>query len=133
MFSLKELSVVLLFAFTTGSCERIDKEPEGSAGKGGSATLDVVSKHHGNNISDVTVYIKYNTSDASSVYDDSTVAVTNVDGTPVATFGNLKNGNYYLFGKGWDPTISAEVIGGIPFTISEQRIFSINLPVTEGD
>ncbi len=110
------------------SCNR--KENEEIAGKGGSATLKITSQHHGKNIDSCTIYIKYNTLDAPSSYDDSVRCVL-VDGKPVATFNQLKKGKYYLFGRGWDPSIVQAVRGGIPYTIKEEQNFEINIPVTE--
>jgi hypothetical protein len=104
------------------------------AGKGGNAVLKITPRHHGNNIDSCTVYIKYNTKDlpADAKYDDSAKCAP-VDGKPVATFSNLKKGDYYLYGSGWDPSIAEGVLGGTPYTISEEISQSYNLSVTEGD
>ncbi|OSZ78144.1 hypothetical protein CAP35_07730 [Chitinophagaceae bacterium IBVUCB1] len=100
------------------------------AGKGGSATLNIVSKHHGKNIDSIAVYIKYNTQDAATAYDDSVKAVI-INSKPTASFANLKKGKYYIYGLGWDPTIISKVKGGIPYTITEEKQLDITLPVTE--
>lgn len=130
--------MLLLIAVTAFACKRIDKPTEtppseNTAGKGGNASIEITSRHHGNNIDSVTVYIKYNSSDAGSVYDDSAKAVHDIDGKPVASFGSLKKGKYYLYGRGWDTTISNNVVGGIPLSITEDRKYEISLSVTEGD
>lgn len=128
------VSACLLFCLSIlfiSACR--DKKPtttEPIAGKGGSATLTIVSKHHGKNIDSITVYIKYNTQDAATVYDDSVKAVM-INSKPTATFGNLKTGKYYIYGLGWDPTIISKVKGGIPYTITEEKQTDITLPVTE--
>lgn len=127
--------LVLLSAITLSvlSCKRPD---DNIGGKGGKATLKVTPQHHGNNIADCTIYIKYNSqtppSDTTVGYDESAVCVME-DGIPVATFTALKKGNYYILGYGWDPAVSQNVKGGIPFTINEESIIKINVPVTEGD
>lgn len=112
------------------SCNRQDKSDGEGAGKGGNATLRVTPRHHGINIDSCMVYIKYNSSEIASTYDDSIWCVPS-GGKPVATFSQLKKGNYYIYGKGWDPTIIQEVVGGIPFTITEEKTIDIEVPVTE--
>jgi hypothetical protein len=115
------------------ACKRDEPvTPQPQAGKGGNATLKVIPKHHGNVVDSCTVYIKYNTQDAATNYDDSVKCIPD-NGISTATFSGLKTGNYYLYGKGWDEDISMEVIGGLPYTITEETTLSINLPVTEGD
>lgn len=125
-------SVLLLMAvvLTTVSCNRRDRGTENIGGKGGNAVLNVTPAHHGNNIDSCTIYIKYDAQDLPTSFDDSVVCVM-TNGKPVASFSQLKNGNYYLTGKGWDPSIVNEVTGGIPFTITEQKEYNITLPVTE--
>ena len=92
--------------------------------------MKITPKHHASNIDSCRVYIRYNTLDAAASYDDSTWVVME-NGQPVATFSGLKNGNYYLFGRGWDPAIVQAVRGGIPHTISEQKTYNLVLPVSE--
>lgn len=125
----------VLLLVTVIACRKDDNNPEPS-GKGGNATLQATPQHHGKNIDSCTIYIKYNTSDAPAdgKYDDSAVCVP-LGGKPVATFTQLKKGPYYLFGKGWDPSISQGVVGGTPYTIADTTVttYTINVPVTEGD
>ena len=103
-----------------------------TAGKGGSSFLRITPQHHGKNIDSATVYLKYNSSDASATYDDSAVCQA-VGGLPVARFDSLKAGQYYIFSQGYDPSIFQAVKGGIPFTISASDTFNVLVPVTEGD
>ncbi|MBN8670825.1 MAG: hypothetical protein ACK4EY_12480 [Flavipsychrobacter sp.] len=110
--------------------DKTSANPEPIAGKGGNAILNIVAKHHSKNIDSITVYIKYNTQDATVVYDDSVKAVMK-DNKPIATFTNLKAGKYYIYGFGWDPSISSAVKGGIPYTITEDKQLNITLPVSE--
>lgn len=127
---------MISFASLLSACKKDDPidpvSPAGTAGKGGNATLKVTPKHHGIVIDSCMVYIRYNTQDAATTYDDSTRVATE-NGGSTATFSGLKTGNYYLYGKGWDNSISMEVIGGLPYTITEEATLSVNLPVTEGD
>lgn len=126
--------VILLLAVcltALGCSKRKDK-----GGKGGSATLQVTPKHHSNYIYDCTVYLKYDASeppsDSTLGYDESMVCVV-VDGKPVATFTGLRNGNYYIYGYGYDTSVAQNVKGGFPYEITDQSIISVNVPVTEGD
>ena len=104
-------------------------------GKGGNATLVVYPRHHGNtaNLDSLKVYIKYNSLDApvDSLYDDSAACVR-ADTLQYATFPGLKNGNYYIYGKGYDFAISQRVKGGLPYSITQQQSQNYNLPVSEG-
>jgi hypothetical protein len=134
--SLSIRSGILLFmaCISVISCERKDPQTnqEDIGGKGGSATLKITSQHHGKNIDSATIYIKYNTQDKPTSYDDSMKCVID-GGKAVATFIELKKGKYYLYGKGWDKNIENYVEGGIPYVISEEKTVEIVVPVTEGD
>lgn len=115
------------------SCKKDKDTPasEDIGGKGGNATLRITPQHHSKNIDSCTVYIKYNTLDKpSGNYDDSARCVL-IDSMPVATFTGLKKGKYYLYGKGYDPSIFQTVDGGAPYTISSETTLNLNLPVTE--
>lgn len=127
--------LAIFFILSMFSCKRKEKEIDDGnvGGKGGKATLKITTKHHGKDIDSCTVYIKYNELNTPSSYDDSAKAIFDSNGKPVVTFAGLKKGNYYLFGRGWDTTISNVVIGGLPFSIEDEISQDINLPVTEGD
>lgn len=108
------------------------KDPK--AGKGGKAVLKITPKHHSTYIDSCTVYIKYGTKDlpAGLQFDDSAKCVPE-GGKPVATFANLNKGDYYLYGAGYDPNIVRQVVGGSPYTISDEVEQSYTISVTEGD
>ena len=126
---LKISLLVLAVSGVAASCERDDNTE--IAGKGGSNTLTVTAKHHGDVIQDCMIYIKYNTLDAPASYDDSAKCVS-ADGTSKATFTNLKKGKYYLYGVGYDPGIAREVKGGAPYTITaDNQTLHYDVPVTE--
>jgi len=120
-----------LLLILTSACNRTDKN-ENTAGKGGAATLHITPQHHGKNIKNATIYIKYNATDAPASFDDSAKCVL-ADTVPVASFTQLKTGNYYLYGKGYDSAILQTVEGGINYRIEEEKEISIFIPVTEGD
>lgn len=110
-------------------CNR-DDSTSNIGGKGGNATLKVTPQHHTLNIDSCMIYIKYNATNTPDSYDDSAMCVPQ-DGAPVATFTQLKKGNYYLYGKGWDPSIVQSVKGGLTYEITQEQTIHIFLPVTE--
>ncbi len=123
-------ALLLLLLSTTIACNRSDNNNDDMAGKGGKATLKVMPAHHEKQIDSCTVYIKYNTRDAPATYDDS-VKTQIAGGVPTATFTELKKGDYYLYGRGWDKDIQQVVTGGIPVTITQEAVVPVNLPVSE--
>ena len=104
-----------------------------SAGFGGNATLQLVAKHHGEVIDSITFYVKFNASDApaNDVYDTSQQGITTMPGVTSANIAGLKMGDYYIYAKGWDPSISSEVKGGMPYTITSEDAQDIVVAVTE--
>lgn len=123
VLSLAALSV------TWTCCNRSDAPADGG-GKGGTAILKVFPQHHGNAIDSGKVYIKYNVQDAPTSYDDSVACIIE-NGKAVAIFTQLKKGNYYLLGNGWDSTILERVKGGLPYTIQQETTLEMILPVSE--
>jgi|SRR5690606_34181696 len=123
-------AVAALLIFTTSCKDREEKDEVNIGGKGGDATIEATPQHHSLNIDSCTIYIKYNTKELPSTFDDSAKCVMK-GGKPVATFTNLKKGDYYLYGKGWDPSIIENVKGGIPYTIKEETTIPVIVPVTE--
>ncbi len=99
-------------------------------------TLEVTPKHHGRPIDSCMIYIKYNSVDppANGVYDDSARCVP-LNGLPVATFSNVKHGNHYLYGYGWDPLLSPPqaVKGGYayPDPTDGKAVQTVELAVSE--
>jgi hypothetical protein len=53
------------------------------------------------------------------------------NGIPTAVFAQLKKGNYYLYGTGFDTSVMQNVKGGIPYTIENETAQTIYLPITE--
>jgi hypothetical protein len=126
------LAGLLLFA---AGCKGPDNPtPVETGGKGGNAILHITPRHHGRQIDSCTVYIKYDATNAPADgrYDDSAQCVQ-VSALPVATFNGLKKGNYYLYGYGWDPTLSPpqHVRGGYAYTITSETDQSTDLAVSE--
>lgn len=119
------LSLMMLFF---SAC---NKKP--LAGPGGKAILSIRCQHHGSNIDSATVYIKYNSLEAVNIseYNNSKKLSKDSNNEYTVQFDGLKPGDYYLFAQGWDPSISNNVKGGIPFTIKVEDKFSLIIPVTE--
>lgn len=115
---------------TAASCSR--KENDQTAGKGGNATLICVPKHHDvyKNILNGKIYIAYNVQDIPSFYNDSADCLV-VDGVPTATFSGLKTGKYYLYGTGFDTSITKAVKGGLSYEIKQETSLQVTVPVTE--
>jgi hypothetical protein len=104
-----------------------------SAGLGGNAKLKIAAKHHGITIDSCTISIKFNSLDAPSngMYDLTQKVSKGITGESFTIFEGLKPGDYYVYGLGWDPSISNNVKGGIPYTIKDETDLSIIVPVTE--
>jgi hypothetical protein len=121
-----KLFVTTLIILTLGCTEK--------PGTGGKNTLVAIVKHHGLVIPNATVYIKYGSTEFpgenTSLYDDYKTAGS--DGR--VEFRNLKRGDYYLYGVGFDNAINQTVVGGIPVQLFQKAGEKlIDLPVTEGD
>ena len=133
---ISKLIVLSIVFFSIASCEKDDGCDGGTGGKN---SLKVYLKHHSkiippqSNYPD-TLFIKYGSSDlpgtALSDFDNSVVnSDTSVD---FLTVPNLKCGDYYLYGVGWDAAISQRVKGGVPVTIPDNDAeVTVNVPVTE--
>ena len=125
-FSLVSLSV-LLIVFTVYGCRK-----KNTAGLGGNNELRVVARHHSTVLDSMMVYIKFNALDAPndiSSYDIS-ARVEIKDGDTMAIFTGLQDGEYYVFGKGFDPSIARVVKGGFPIELCEENLQTF-LQVTE--
>lgn len=127
-------ALIVFSALSFVACKTTDDPPEPTAGKGGNATLNVTPQHHGKPIDSCTIFIKYNATDApaNQQYDDS-LRCTLVGGIPVASFTGLKKGNYYLYGYGWDPSLTPpqHVKGGYAHPIQEEDVQSVDLAISE--
>jgi hypothetical protein len=118
--------IVLISFIGVFSC----RKEELIAGKGGSASLSIIPQHHGLNIANSKVYIKYNAKNTPTYYDDS-AQTTLQNGIPTAVFSELKKGSYYVYGTGFDTSVMQNVKGGIPYEIESETAQTIYLPVTE--
>lgn len=122
------ISAILLTGLLFSSCSK--------EGLGGEATIAAFPKHHDKPIPNTTIYIKYGAKDFPgtdvSVYDDAKIAEAVTGEDPHAHFENLKKGDYYFYGVGFDSSINQIVTGGIPVEIKEKAgETDIIVPVTE--
>ncbi len=122
------ISAVLLIWLSFSSCSK--------EGLGGEATIAAFPKHHDKPIPNTMIYIKYGAKDFPgtdvSVYDDVKLAEADMGEDPHAHFENLKKGDYYLYGVGFDSAINQIVTGGIPVELKEKAgETDIVVPVTE--
>lgn len=116
----------ILLLFTYISCTK--------PGPGGEAEIHFDVKHHSVLIPNSVVYIKYDATDFPgtdlSKYDASTITNSVAHGS----FKNLKKGNYYLYGVGFDSAVNQTVTGGLKVKISKKdEMVDVILQVTEGD
>lgn len=101
-------------------------------GLGGKATIKGKVAHHGLQIPNAMVYIKFGATDfpgeSVSSYDKS----TQTDGSGNYYFSGLKKGKYYLYGVGFDSIVNQPVKGGIPVEIKKKtETMEKEIPVTE--
>ncbi len=98
-------------------------------GKGGKATLRVIPHHDGVDVDSCLIYIAYNTLDTTKNYDDSAYCLP-VNGRPTVIFSDLKPGNYYIAGKGWDLYKSVKVSGVRAISLQDSTTeYTVELPV----
>lgn len=105
--------------------------PADVAGKGGNASLSVMTVHHNKIIAKSTTWLKYNATELEKdtlKYDEKLKA-----DAETVIFTNLKKGNYFLYSQGYDNAIKDTVFGGLQFKISEEKPYAITVYVTEGD
>lgn len=96
----------------------------------GNITLKVHCLHHTWDVTNINVYLKYNTLSFpgadSTLYDRQRTT----DGSGQAAFDNLYPGNYYVYASGFDTTFGAQVIGYKQVTISKENVTNNEMAVT---
>ncbi len=124
------MTLLALACLCSDGCKKVDNAKQTYGGKGGDRTLAVTPEHHGLYVDTCMIYIKYNTLDvpADGVYDDSAACVM-MNGMPVAVFASLKQGDYYLFAKGYHAVyVPPYVKGGLPCKISVEDTVKVTIP-----
>jgi hypothetical protein len=114
---------VMFMALIFASCTK--------EGFDGDSTITGKVAHHGERISEASVFIKFGGKELpgtlTSDFDASVVA----DTSGTYTFSNLKKGDYYLYGVGFDSTINESVRGGIAVTLEKDQVLTQEVAVTE--
>jgi hypothetical protein len=118
-----------IFLFSAVTLLYMGCEPE--PGPGGKGEIKGICAHHSQAIPGTRVFIKYGTVNSPgtdpAVYDDSTVAGSDAR----FSFKELEQGTYYLYGIGFDSSISLPVTAGVPVVLDKKETEDILIPVTE--
>jgi hypothetical protein len=100
-------------------------------GTGGKSSVSGSVKHHEALIPNCVVYIKYGTKEFPgkdlSKYDASVTADANAH----YEIKDLRKGDYYLYGAGYDNSIMETVTGGIAVQLKYNKETETDVPVTE--
>ena len=118
------------------SCKKAEEKCVG--GPGGNLTVKVYLQHAEHAVVNLknyrdTVYIKYNVKEypGSDPSDYDATLIGEWPGDYVA-IPNLKCGNYFLYGAGYESVHGYRVAGGIPFTTDKKEgEVSVTIPVSE--
>lgn len=121
--SLSSMVLICLFVSFTVACKK--------AGTGGKATVQGTVAHHDRLIPNAVVYVKFGASEFPGPSPDLYDMQVNANLDAFYTIEELHKGDYYLYGVGYDSSISQTVQGGIPIKINSNDINEIDVPVTE--
>ncbi|MCX6296169.1 MAG: carboxypeptidase-like regulatory domain-containing protein [Bacteroidetes bacterium] len=117
------LYFVTLIAMTITSCKK--------EGTGGKSSVSGSVKHHSRLIPNAIVYIKYGATEFPgtdiSKYDDHVTS----DADAHYEFKDLRKGDYYLYGAGYDTYGLFNVTGGVGIKLKYNKSITIDVPVTE--
>lgn len=122
-----KISIITLFiAFAFIACKK--------NGTGGQVTVAAITKHHDRHIPFSTVYIKYGAKDFPGADVSKYDASQQTDKEGHTHFENLRYGNYYFYGIGYDSVAQATVKGGVALKIKwkeRKEEIELNVPITE--
>lgn len=121
-FYIKYLSIVLIFLILITSCKE---------GTGGKSKINGYAKHHDSLIPYCVVYIKFGATNFPGANTSNYDASVTADANAHFEFTNLRKGDYYLYGLGYDASISEIVKGGIGVKVKYNKTLTVNVPVTE--
>ena len=100
-------------------------------GNGGKSVVNGFVSHHSHRVPNAIVYIKYGAIEFPgtdvSKYDASITADANAH----YEFKDLRKGDYYLYGVGYDNAIMENVSGGIGIKLKYNKTTTSDIPVTE--
>jgi len=103
-------------------------------GTGGKADISATVIHHDHAIPFSTIHIKYGAKDFPGTNTSNYDNHIQTDKNGHADLANLRYGDYYLYGTGYDSTILAPVSGGDHLQIKwsqRKKTISFTVPVTE--
>ena len=129
------LSAAITFIFFSCKKESIEKC---IAGTGGYVTLKIFLQHNEHAVVNLknyrdTIYVKYNSREFPgsnpSLYDEIHIGDWPGDSVVIP---NLRCGDYYIFGVGFESIHSYRVSGGIPFSTGQKNgEIRVTIPVSE--
>ncbi|MBK8847389.1 MAG: hypothetical protein IPO27_12925 [Bacteroidetes bacterium] len=132
----KYIITAIVLTTIISSCKK--DEDKCTASKGGSLTIVAFPQHHSKPIFNKTnyldtIYVKFNSKESPGLspanYDTYFVGEAGEDHVHME---GLKCGDYFFLGAGFDTTINARVVGGIPYSTDQKEgEININIPVTE--
>lgn len=100
-------------------------------GTGGKSSISGNVKHHDEIIPNATVYIKYGATELPGTSPSSYDASTAADANGHYEFKNLRKGDYFLYGVGFDTDHMETVTGGISVKLKYNKETTTDVPVTE--
>jgi hypothetical protein len=122
-FKIRNWALIFGIVLLTSGCHK--------EGTGGKSSVSGTVKHHAAPIPYCVVYIKYGAKEFpgtnTGLYDASVTA----DGSGNYEFKDLRKGDYYLYGFGYDPSIQENVSGGIAVKLKYNKETHTDVPVTE--
>lgn len=124
MKKISYFALLTFFILITISCSK--------EGPGGKAVIKGTVKHHSTPIPGATVYIKYGSTESPGTDINYYDANVTADAQANYSFPDLKKGDYYLFGVGFDSAAVQTVTGGLPVQIKKKtETVEVTVPVTE--
>jgi hypothetical protein len=111
------LSLFLLILVVISSCKKENHDVVT-----GKYSLKITVMHHERILKDISVYLKYNTTEFpgydTTLYDWSKTS----DLSGNVSFDHLFEGNYFLYGSGMDDGIGMHVIGGTSVAVNASTV-----------
>jgi len=127
---MKKIKYILLLIFTGvfifTSCKK--------NGTGGKADISATVIHHDHAIPFATVHIKYGAKDFPGTNTSNYDNHIQTDASGHADIKDLRYGDYYLYGTGYDSTIMETVSGGDHLNIKwsqRKKTIAFTVPVSE--
>ena len=100
-------------------------------GLDGSGTINGIAAHHSAPIAGTTVYIKFGAKELPGTNPSDFDASVTANGFGEFQFDDVQKGNYYIYGIGYDSTISQVVSGGRSVKLAKGGTVTVELAVTE--